>query len=340
MANDITIYDNKALIDIADKYLKEDTNGLALPPNYDYKGAVSSLYLQCLSVKTSDGQPALSVCTKESIAKTVQDMLIKGLNPSKKQCYPIVYAVRDKDTKDILCWELQLQDSYFGKKKQVYTNNKEIAENGITGQCIYKNDIFETTIDVYGRKHIVKHIQNFENIKDSNIIGAYAVARFKDGTDMADVMAIDEIKKSWAMSRSRDSQTHANFPHEMAIKTVIGRLSKQLNNSTDDETSLTSIQDIENTNVTDNEYVINPNEIINEDNTIVSNVENCDNVVDENTVVEPINNDTIEVSQTTNEEKNNLICEKCQKTITEKVSAFSIEKYGKPLCMSCQKEEK
>ena len=35
MQNDIIIYDNKAMIDIADKYLQEETRGLALPANYD-----------------------------------------------------------------------------------------------------------------------------------------------------------------------------------------------------------------------------------------------------------------------------------------------------------------
>lgn len=335
MENEIVIYDNKAMIDIADKYLNEETRGLVLPTNYDYKGAVSALYLQCLTVKTSDGKPALEVCTRESIAKTIQDMLVKGLNPSKKQCYPIAYAVRDKDTKEILYWELQLQDSYFGRKKQAYTNNKEIANNGITGQCIYRGDVFETSIDQYGRKHLVKHEQKFENIKDSNIVGAYACVRFKDGSDMIDVMDIDSIKKSWAMSRTQGN-THGNFPHEMAIKTVISRLSKQLNNSTDDEMVLNPVSDdtVENDN-----YIIDPTAIINEEDVsskapddIIVNVE--DDIEDNVNVAEET---TIE---TTQEPTNKLICSKCDKKITQAVYDFSVKKFGSPLCMSCQKGEK
>lgn len=331
MQNDIIIYDNKAMIDIADKYLQEETRGLALPANYDYKGAVSALYLQCLTVKTSDGKPALEVCTRESIAKTIQDMLVKGLNPSKKQCYPIAYAVRDKDTKEILYWELQLQDSYFGRKKQAYTNNKEIANNGITGQCIYKGDVFETSIDQYGRKHLVKHEQKFENIKDSNIIGAYACVRFKDGSDMVDVMDIDAIKKSWAMSRTQGN-AHGNFPHEMAIKTVISRLSKQLNNSTDDEMVLNPT-DVDSQ---ENEYVLDPTTIINEDN---SETENQDTIIVED-IPEPINVVEEPIKEDVQEPTNKLICSKCNKEITQAVYDFSIKKFETPLCMTCQKEEK
>lgn len=320
---DIVVYDNQAMISIADNFVNIEAKGMALPANYDYKSAVTSLYLQCLDVRTSDGKPALEVCTKESIYKTIRDMITKGLNPNKKQCYPICYAVRDKDTKEVLYWELQLQDSYFGKKKQAYSNNKDLADNGINAQCIYKGDVFQTTIDKYGRKHIVKHEQKFENIKDTNIVGAYAVARFKDGTDMADVMTIEEIKKSWAMSRS-GGNVHANFSHEMACKTVSSRLAKQLTNSTDDETML-------NPNAhEDDAIVINANDLINNDNE-VSVDEEIEIPVTEN-IIEP-------VEPTIEEPTNKLICSKCDKEITQAVYDFSVKKFGKPFCMNCQKEQ-
>lgn len=323
---DIVIYDNKEMIGIADNFINNEAKGLVLPSNYDYKGAVTSLYLQCLDVKTSNGQPALEVCTKESIYKTIRDMITKGLNPSKKQCYPIAYAVRDKDTKEILCWELQLQESYFGKKRQAYTNNPDLVENGINAQCIYKGDVFETSIDKFGRKHIVKHEQKFENIKDVNIIGAYAVARFKDGTDMADVMTIEEIKKSWAMSRAGGT-VHANFSHEMACKTVSSRLAKQLSNSTDDET------------------IINPKEndtIVIDAQDIIQNSE-TDDVQESNSVeeTEPVlESEPPAIEENGNSQIDELKCSQCEKPITQSVSSYSIKNFGKPLCMNCQKEQK
>ena len=57
--NEITTYDNKAMVEMAENYLVNETNGLPLPKNYDYKSAGSAFYLQCVSLKTADGQPAL-----------------------------------------------------------------------------------------------------------------------------------------------------------------------------------------------------------------------------------------------------------------------------------------
>ncbi len=155
MSNQVTIYDNKAMVEIADNYLVTEMKGISLPKNYDYKAAVSALYLQCVPLKTADGQNALEVCTPDSIKRTIQEMLTKGLNPSKKQCYPICYAVKDKETKAVLYYELQLQSSYFGNKKQVYTNNPDVVPGSINAQCIYKGDVFEYEI-VEGRKVVTR----------------------------------------------------------------------------------------------------------------------------------------------------------------------------------------
>lgn len=319
--NEITIYDNKAMVEMAENYLVNETNGLPLPKNYDYKSAVSALYLQCVSLKTADGQPALEVCTKESIARTVQDMLTKGLTPAKKQCYPIVYAQRDKDTKKVICYELQLQSSYFGNQKQAYINNPDIVRNSIHAQCIYKGDVFEFKI-VDGAKVVTKHESKFENIKDANIIGAYATVKFKDGSTMSDIMTVEEIKKSWAMSRSGGS-VHAAFSHEMACKTVTSRLAKHLNNITDDEATVGAPQ--EQPSITDE--VIYSDEI--EDVEIESLPVNEEPVED---------TDETPAKQEEPEQPTEKCCANCGKKISDKVYHYSVKAYGKPLCMDCQNQ--
>lgn len=319
--NEITIYDNKAMVEIAENYLVNETNGLPLPKNYDYKSAVSALYLQCVSLKTADGQPALEVCTKESIARTVQDMLTKGLTPAKKQCYPIVYAQRDKDTKKVICYELQLQSSYFGNQKQAYINNPDIVRNSIHAQCIYKGDVFEFKI-VDGAKVVTKHESKFENIKDANIIGAYATVKFKDGSTMSDIMTVEEIKKSWAMSRSGGS-VHAAFSHEMACKTVTSRLAKHLNNITDDEATVGAPQ--EQPSISD--------EVIYADEIEDAEVESLP--VDEEPVEAP---GETPVKQEETEQPAEKCCANCGKKISDKVYRYSVKAYGKPLCMDCQNQ--
>lgn len=323
MSNQVTIYDNKAMVEVADNYLTAEAKGISLPKNYDYKAAVSALYLQCVSLKTADGQAALEVCTPDSIKRTIQEMLTKGLNPSKKQCYPICYAVRDKDTKQVLYYELQLQSSYFGNKKQVYTNNPDVIPGSINAQCIYKGDVFEYKI-IEGRKVVTKHEQKFENIIDSNIIGAYATVKFKDGSTMSDIMTIVEIKKSWAMSRS-GGEVHGRFTHEMCCKTVESRLAKHLNNSTDDAANLEAADrqsetiyadEIDDADIPETTY-----SDVDEDGVIVGEAE--PEAIEE----EPV--------KTEIEKK----CCVCGKALTDKVFKFSMDTYGKPLCMAHQKDE-
>ena len=315
--NEIVVYDNKAMCEIAETYLTQDAKGIALPKNYDYKNAVSALYLQCVALKAADGSPALEVCTPDSIKRTVQDMLTKGLNPSKKQCYPIVYAVKDKDTKEILCYELQLQSSYFGNQKQAYTNNPDVVKGSIHGQCIYKGDIFEFTI-VDGRKVVTKHEQKFENIKNENIIGAYATVKFKDGSTMSDVMTMEEIKRSWAMSRAGGG-VHSAFTHEMCIKTVTSRLAKHLNNVTDDEANLEG----EAPSISGGE-IIYTDDIPDADYVEVDETEYTDD------------NEEVSDAEPVVVEK---VCSVCGKKLSDKVFDFSTSTYGKPLCMKCQHEE-
>lgn len=344
MSNAITVYDNKALTDIATGFIGEGKTALTLPPNYDYRSAVNALYLQCANLRTADGKLALEVCTRESIVQTVQDMLIKGLSPLKKQCYPIVYAQRDKDTKRVICYELQLQSSYFGNQKQVYTNNTDIVRGSIHAQCIYKGDEFEYEI-VEGRRVVTKHKQSFENIKDENIIGAYATAKYKDGKTVSDIMTVAEIKKSWAMSRNAGN-VHQNFTHEMCCKTVKSRLAKHLNNSTDDGT-LVGAEPLDGMEpLSEHEEIMDANELY-EDGQFVVNGDG--EIIDE----EPSEEELEEVYLATHEpvedeeeappvqeekpEPKGKVCAECGKPLSDKVYQFSMNCYNRPLCMSCQK---
>lgn len=324
MANEIQIYDNKALIGVADDYLNHEAKGIVLPPNYDYRNAVSMLYLQCVSATTADGQPVLEACTPDSIKRTVQEMVSKGLNPAKKQCYAIPYAVKDKDTKQIIRYELQLQESYFGKIKRVYDENPDVVRNSIHAQCIYEGDDFQFEI-VNGRRVITKHVQKFENISDANIIGAYATVQFKDGTTKSEIMTTAEIKKSWAMSRAGGA-VHANFTHEMCCKTVESRLAKHLSNSTDDGGSMGFYEG---------------------ESSIPDDVINVDDIEDaESTELLPGTPD--DMSEVVSEEpapqvevpvEAEYICSKCGKKISKKAYDYSVKNCGKPLCFKCQSSE-
>lgn len=331
MANEIVKLDANALISVADNYLNNEAKGIALPPNYDYRNAVSTLYLQCVNLTTADGKPVLEVCTKESIINTVREMVLKGLNPAKKQCYPIPYAVRDKETKQVIRYELQLQESYFGRQKRAYTDNLDVVRNSINATCIYKGDVFEFKI-INGRKVVTKHEQKFENMVDANIIGAYATVVFKDGTTKSEIMTTAEIKRSWAMSKAGGG-VHANFTYEMCCKTVTSRLAKHLANVTDDAAEMGDYEDDKGIAG----EVININDIDDADDEINTLPETTAST-DMSDIATPTEESEPPVRKPA-EKVDKLCCFKCGKAITQKIANYSIKNFGKPLCFNCQSSE-
>lgn len=64
----------------------------------------------------------MEVCSRESIANSLLDMVVQGLSPAKTQCYFIVYGN-----------QLQLNRSYFGTQAVLkrLTNVKDIWANVI-----------------------------------------------------------------------------------------------------------------------------------------------------------------------------------------------------------------
>ena len=226
--------------------LRED--GLILPTNYNASNALKSAFFKLQEVKDKNKKPALDVCTKESIANSLLDMVVQGLSPAKTQCYFIVYGN-----------ELQLNRSYFGTQAVLkrLTNVKDIWAN-----VIYQDDEFEYEND-RGREKLVSHKTAFEN-RDKAILGAYAVVLTADDEEILTVMTRKEFEASWSQSKTGQA-VHKKFPQEMAKRTVINRAAKAFINTSDDSDLL--VEAINNS--TENEYEnerkeINPQNEINE----------------------------------------------------------------------------
>lgn len=211
-------------VDIVLAKIHELTNGggLKLPANYSAENAVRAAWLIIQETKDMNKRPALEVCTKESVATSLLDMVIQGLNPLKKQGYFIVYGNK-------LVW----QRSYMG----TITLSKRVAGvKDVKAVPIYEGDQFKYEIDVKtGRKAVTEHVQDFLNIDPQKLKGAYAVVTLQDGTVYCEIMNMKQIQSSWNMGKGGGNTTaHKNFPDEMACKTVIGRALKVAIGSTDD----------------------------------------------------------------------------------------------------------
>ena len=209
------------------------SEGLSLPPNYSHSNALKSAFFKLQETTDRSGKPALEVCTKESIANALLDMVVQGLSPAKTQCYFIVYGTK-----------LQLNRSYFGTQAVLKRLN---GVKDIWANVIYKDDVFEYEND-RGREKLVSHKTAFEN-RDKEIVGAYAIIQTADDEEIMTAMTRKELETSWGQSKTGQA-VHKKFPGEMAKRTVINRAAKGFINTSDDSDLL--VESINNT--TENEY--------------------------------------------------------------------------------------
>ncbi len=199
----------------------QKAGAIALPKDYSPENALKFAYLQLIQTNDKNGKPVLETCTKDSIANTLLDMVVQGLNPMKKQCYFIAYGNK-----------LQLSRSYQG----TIAIAKRTGLKNIVANIIYEEDKFGYEIDPEsGLKKIINHTQDISNIDINKIKGAYAVTTMQDGTRDVEIMTILQIKKAWLQGAANgNSKAHLNFTDEMCKKTVITRACKGIINSSDD----------------------------------------------------------------------------------------------------------
>ena len=200
----------------------EETGELVLPSNYSAANALKSAWLILQETVDRNNRPALEVCSKESVANALLDMVVQGLSPIKKQCYFIVYGTK-----------LQLMRSYLGTLAVA----KRVAGVKVAAaNCVYEGDKFVYAIDpATGLKKIVEHSQSLENLDVNKVKGAYASLAMDDGRVVVEIMNINQIKQAWMQGATKGaSPAHKNFSDEMAKKTVIGRACKLLIGMSDD----------------------------------------------------------------------------------------------------------
>lgn len=229
--NSVVAAVKRDVVDVVEDRIKEfQMNGeINFPANYSPQNALKAAWLQLQSITNKDKKPVLEVCTKESIANCLLDMVVQGLNPVKKQCYFIAYGT-----------QLTLQRSYFGTMAVTKSVRPDIED--IVADVVYQDDVFEFE-KRYGKYIITKHQQKLENIDNKKIVCAYATVLYKNGSEESLLMTMQQLKQAWKQSRTnpvddrgnlKAGSTHANFTEEMAKKTVINRLCKRIMNTTDD----------------------------------------------------------------------------------------------------------
>ena len=210
------------------QYTKEGR--LRLPKGYSAENALKSAWLTLQKTEDKNHNLALSVCTPNSVANALLQMVIMGLNPAKTQCYFVVYGK-----------ELTLMPSYFGK----ITALKRIdGIEDINAQVIYEGDEIDYEINSDGSISNIEHHQEFKNIKEDAIIGGYCVIKYK-GQEYATISTFEQIKEAWNMSKMSKDKT--SFKSEFVKRTMVNKAIKWFINTRDDDDLLVeTIQNNEN----------------------------------------------------------------------------------------------
>lgn len=198
------------------------SGGLSIPADYSPENALNAAYLKLQTVTDKSGRPASQVCTSQSAANALLDMVVQGLTPAKNQCYFIVYGD-----------ELTLQRSYQGT---IAVAKRFGGVKDVFAQVVYEGDEFEFAIDpATGIRQITKHTQSLGSINSGKIVAAYATVIREDGPVYQEIMTIGEIETAWGQGATKGaSPAHKKFPQEMAKKTVINRALKTFINSSSD----------------------------------------------------------------------------------------------------------
>ena len=230
MKNEIKKIEEKQITDIVfNKVVALQAKGaIDFPNNYSVGNALKSAYLILQEAKTREKKPVLQVCTQESIANTLLDMVVQGLNPSKQQCYFIPYGN-----------QLTLSRSYLGT---IALTKRLKGVKDVVAYPIYKNDKLDIGFDILTGKTKINEFKPALDHKAQDLIGALGIVVGENEILYLEYMNMEQIRNAWNQGTMKgNSPAHKNFPDQMAIKTVINRVCKKYVNAADDSDKIADL---------------------------------------------------------------------------------------------------
>lgn len=274
--------------------------------------------------------PELTACSQTSLIGAVIQTVQLGLTPGNiGHCYYIPFNNKKKD--GTYQREVQFILGYRGIVELVNRSGKAVI---LGAEVVYENDEFECEL---GLNPVLKHKPTMSD--RGTIKGVYCIAKNLVANEKVYVyLRKDDIDKVRASSKagSSDYSPWSTWYEEMAKKTAVKRLCKLLPLSVDiqkgvgaDETVKTRI---------DKDMVDIPDETNYEiiDATAVKSEEPVETPIPdqnaENSIITSANSGVVADTP--------IVCKGCDIVISPKVAKFSKDKYGKELCIDCQKSEK
>lgn len=213
-------------------YLVEIHNGLnaslekqvaALPKEFNKQRFVQN----CMTV-LQDGQADFSKCNPSTVVRTLLKGAFLGLDFFNGECYAIAYGNT-----------VQFQTDYKGEIKLC----KRYASNPIKdiyAKVVREGDTFEEIIE-NGNQSINFRPQPFN---DNEIIGAFAICLYRDGSMIYDTMSKAEIEHTRkTFSKQASGKAWTNSYGEMCKKTVLRRLCKLIDLNFDTAEAMQAFED-------------------------------------------------------------------------------------------------
>lgn len=230
MKNEIKKIEEKQITDIVfNKVVDLQARGaIDFPNNYSVGNALKSAYLILQEAKTREKKPVLQVCTQESIANALLDMVVQGLNPTKQQCYFIPYGN-----------QLTLSRSYLGT---IALTKRLKGVKDVVAYPVYKNDKLDIGFDILTGKTKINEFKPALDHKAQDLIGALGIIVGENEILYLEYMNMEQIRNAWNQGTMKgNSPAHKNFPDQMAIKTVINRVCKKYVNAADDSDKIADL---------------------------------------------------------------------------------------------------
>ena len=183
-----------------------DKQVAALPDKFNKQRFMQN----CMTV-LQDGNADFSKCEPKTVVRTLLKGAFLGLDFFNGECYAIPYGS-----------SCQFQTDYKGEIKLAKRYSSTPIQD-IYAKVVREGDEFEETID-NGKQFV-----NFKPkaFNDGEIIGAFAVVLYKDGSMIYDTMSKAEIEHTrQAFSKAANSKAWKESYGEMCKKTVLRRLCK------------------------------------------------------------------------------------------------------------------
>jgi recombination protein RecT len=208
MANELSTVLNTELTEIS----------TALPANLN-----KERYIQNAIAAINGNKTLINFCRANGTAQLIIALkrgAIEGLDISHNELYLVPY----KDT-------LSYMPSYKGMKKMAKKYSQRPVRD-IYARIVREGDEFEEIID-HGHPSI--NFKSHDPFGVKPMIGVFAVAEFVDGGILYELMNKDEVETCKNQSQQKNSMPWNKFYNEMAKKTVVRRLCKNLDLDMDND---------------------------------------------------------------------------------------------------------